>query len=112
MVVEEIVPDAPTTIGDALVPTLAEKSEVVDTSKPEGGVTVIPAFISAPETLNDWATDGVPATVVKARSVPEVVITGRMSSPMAKSPNPVTPEADVLNALAVPAVVEDHAEEA
>lgn len=112
MVVEEIVPAAPTTIGEALVPTLDEKSEVVDTSKPEGGVTLIPAFISAPETLKDWATDGEPATAVNASKEPEVVITGTIASPIAKSPKPVNPLAEVFNALAVPAVVEDQAEEA
>lgn len=49
---------------------------VVDTSKPVGGVTVIPAVRFEPNTVKlDWV-DGVPAQVVNADKVPKVVIVG------------------------------------
>ena len=38
------VPAAPTTNADELVPIVDEKFEVVATSKPTGGVIVMPSF--------------------------------------------------------------------
>jgi hypothetical protein len=55
-----IVPEAPTVIGLILVPTLLAKVELVETSKPAGGVTVIPALIFAPEMLKLWPAEAVP----------------------------------------------------
>jgi len=72
----DIEPDVPTVIGDALVPTLLEKSETVDTSKPVGGVTVIPPTIFPPETAILCAADAVPTFVVNADKLPVVEITG------------------------------------
>ena len=48
--VDAIDPAAPITIGELLLPTLLEKVEDVDTSKPNGGVMVIPASMVAPLT--------------------------------------------------------------
>jgi hypothetical protein len=39
------------TNGDELVPMVDEKSEVVETSKPAGGVTVTPAVMLKPDTV-------------------------------------------------------------
>jgi hypothetical protein len=49
MVVLAIVPELPTVMGEPLVPLLAEKSLVVETSKLAGGLTEIPAVMLAPE---------------------------------------------------------------
>ena len=58
-VVEEMVPELPTVTGDEFVPTVV-KLEEVETSNPEGGVTVMPAVMFVPET-------------VKLAAVPEAV---------------------------------------
>jgi hypothetical protein len=55
-----IVPEAPTVIGLILVPTLLAKVELVETSKPVGGVTVIPALMFAPEILKVCEDEAVP----------------------------------------------------
>jgi hypothetical protein len=47
------VPELPIVIEDEFVPTLELKSEDVETSKPTGGVIVIPADIFVPDTVND-----------------------------------------------------------
>ena len=73
---KDMVPDVPTVNGEAFVPTLLEKSDTVDTSKPDGGVTVIPLDIFNPETLILCAVDAVPTFVVNAAKEPEVEITG------------------------------------
>jgi len=49
-VVLAIVPEEPTVIGLALLPTPLAKVELVETSNPAGGVTVMPALILAPDT--------------------------------------------------------------
>ena len=69
-VVAVIVPDVPIVNGALLVPIVVEKSAEVATSNPEGGVTKTPAFMSDPEILIDWATDGFPSAVVKVNSEP------------------------------------------
>ena len=102
--VEFIVPDAPIVIGEVLVPIVVVKSEEVATSNPTGGVTSIPAFISAPEIVMDWATDGLPTVVVNANKLPDVEMTGTFNSPMAKSPKVVTPVAWDDVAFCVPVV--------
>lgn len=51
IVVDAIVPAAPITRADELVPTLLANVELVDTSKPTGGVIVIPADILVPATV-------------------------------------------------------------
>jgi len=45
-----MVPELPTVIGLALLPTPLAKAELVEISNPAGGVTVIPAPMLAPET--------------------------------------------------------------
>ena len=56
----EIVPAAPTTNGEAAVPTLDEKSEAVETSNPAGGVTVTPSVMKIPESEKLVAEEGTP----------------------------------------------------
>ena len=73
---KDIVPDVPTVNGEALVPTLLEKSDAVETSKPTGGVTVIPLVILVPETLMLCAVDAVPTFVANAEKVPLVEMIG------------------------------------
>ena len=51
MVVELIVPEDPIVIVALFVPTFVLKSDTVETSKPTGGVIVIPAVILVPLTL-------------------------------------------------------------
>ena len=48
-----IVPELPIINGDEFVPTEELKSEAVETSKPTGGVIVIPVDIFVPLTLKD-----------------------------------------------------------
>ena len=55
-----MVPEAPTVIGLLLVPTPLANVELVDTSKPEGGVTKMPAVILAPETEKEVEEEAVP----------------------------------------------------
>lgn len=74
--VAAIVPDVPIVIGAPLLPTLPEKSEVVETSSPAGGVTVIPAVMLAPEIEKLVATEGNPVAVSMAESVPVAVMSG------------------------------------
>ena len=51
IVVDAIVPAAPITNADELVPILLANVELVDTSNPTGGVIVIPANILVPVTV-------------------------------------------------------------
>ena len=46
-----MVPVEPMVIGLALFPTPLAKIELVETSNPEGGVTLIPSVMSAPDTV-------------------------------------------------------------
>ena len=57
--VDESVPDVPTVIGEALVPTVVNKLEV-ETSKPTGGVIVTADTRLVPETLKEVEVDEVP----------------------------------------------------
>lgn len=75
IVVDETVPEDPTTIGDALVPTLDAKVEDVDTSSPTGGFIDIPETIFVPDTENDVLDEAVPYVVDIVESVPVVDIT-------------------------------------
>ena len=75
IVVDEIVPEAPTTIGLEFVPTVVNV-ELVETSKPTGGVTVIPPIMLVPDTVKDLEVEAEPYVVVIAVSVPEVDIFG------------------------------------
>ena len=74
MVVELIVPDEPTMTDD--------ENELlsVETSYPVGAVTVIPASMSAPETVKESDEDAVPEQLVNAERLPLVVITGTTAS--------------------------------
>jgi len=74
MVVELIVPEDPTTRD--------EEKEVlsVETSYPVGAVTVIPASISAPETVKESDEDAVPEQDENAERLPLVVINGITAS--------------------------------
>ena len=74
MVVELIVPDEPTTTDD--------ENELlsVETSYPVGAVTVIPASMSAPESVKESEEDAVPEQLVNAERLPLVVITGTTAS--------------------------------
>ena len=46
-----MVPEEPMVIGLALFPTPLAKVELVETSNPAGGVTLIPSVMSAPDTV-------------------------------------------------------------
>ena len=59
IVVEAIVPDEPTVIGDVFVPTVVNVLDV-DTSSPTGGVIVMPVCILVPDTVNDLDVEAVP----------------------------------------------------
>ena len=52
------------------------KVDEVETSKPAGGVTVIPALISVPFKVKLVVEEGVPYVVLNAVSVPVAEITG------------------------------------
>ena len=72
-----MVPELPTVIGLALLPTPLAKVELVETSKPAGGVTVIPALMLAPETAKlVGLAEAVPYVVLTAVKVPLAVIVG------------------------------------
>jgi hypothetical protein len=92
---KDMVPDVPTVNGEAFVPTLLEKFDTVDTSKPEGGVTVIPLVIFVPETLILCAVDAVPTFAAKAAKEPVVEITGYVMIICPLKPAPPTFEAPV-----------------
>lgn len=66
-----IVPAAPTV---SLLEKLA--LELVETSKPVGAVTVIPAVMSAPDTLKLEVVDAEPTDVLSALGAPVNEITG------------------------------------
>lgn len=71
-------PEEPTVIGLALVPTPLAKVELVETSNPDGGVTVMPALMLAPETENCVEEEAVPYVVETAESVPLALIVGAL----------------------------------
>lgn len=60
IVVDVIVPAAPITNADEFVPILLANDELVDTSKPTGGVMVIPANILVPVTVKFCILDELP----------------------------------------------------
>ena len=66
-----IVPEVPTVMLLEKVPL-----ELVETSKPVGAVTVIPAVMSVPDTLKLEVVDAVPADVLSALGDPVNEITG------------------------------------
>jgi len=74
IVVDEIVPAAPTTKADELVPTLLANVELVDTSKPVGGVIDIPAAILIPLTVKLWFALTLPEHEVYAVKVDTDVV--------------------------------------
>lgn len=71
-------PEEPTVIGLALVPTPLAKVELVETSNPDGGVTVMPALMLAPETENWVEEEAVPYVVETSESVPLALIVGKL----------------------------------
>ena len=74
IVVDEIVPAEPTTKADELVPTLLANVELVDTSKPVGGVIDIPAAILVPLTVKLWFALTLPEHEVYAVKVDTDVV--------------------------------------
>lgn len=66
-----IVPEVPTVMLLEKVPL-----ELVETSKPVGAVTVIPAVMSVPDTLKLEVEDAEPADVLSALGDPVNEITG------------------------------------
>lgn len=77
IVVDAIVPAAPITNADELVPILLANVELVDTSNPTGGVIVIPANMLDPVTVKFWVLDTEPEHDENADKVEtDGVITG------------------------------------
>ena len=72
-----MVPVEPMVIGLALFPTPLAKVELEETSNPEGGVTLIPSVMSAPDTVKlVVVVEAVPYVVLTAAKVPFAVIIG------------------------------------
>ena len=89
--VEAIEVAVPKLSAEALVPIVVEKSELVATSNPAGGVTVTAAvpFKALPVTVKlVGLSDAVPYVVLTADKVPEVEIVGEATNvpPKVKSP--------------------------
>ena len=83
-VVVATVPDDPTVTAVPL-PAKPLVSEVVETSKPLGGVTVIPAFMLEPATAKLVALEAVPLVVLMVESEPMETIIG-MGTALTKLP--------------------------
>jgi hypothetical protein len=98
MAVEAIVPDEPTVSAEELSPTLLEKSLTVETSKPAGGVIVIPADILVPDIEKlVGEEEAVPYVVLTEESVPELLIVGLTVPVILKSSISHTSLAELFN---------------
>ena len=70
--------------------------ELVETSKPVGAVTVIPAVMSVPDTLKLEASDAEPTDVLRALGAPVNEITGLDVAALVRVMSPLLDIASVV----------------